>query len=65
METLSEKKIATFLKEALYTILPLVSQRSRRVYLEVILQAVPFIAKHFPADQARPFLAFLEEQWNV
>jgi hypothetical protein len=64
-ETLSKEKVSTFLKDALYQVLPLSSQRRRQIYLKVVQQALPHVVKHLPAEQARSILAFLEEQWDV
>jgi hypothetical protein len=64
-ETLPESKASDFLRSALYRIVPLASQRSRRVYLTVVGQALPFLVEHLSPEDVRPVLTFLEEQWEV
>ncbi len=64
-QIVSEEKAGKFVIDAIFNILPIAAQHSRRVYLKVIGEAVPSIIKHFPADEARSVLVFLEEQWNA
>ncbi len=59
---ISGDKAKIFPLSILYRILPLASQRSRRVYFRVASQSIPLLTPHLPPEQIRPILAFLEER---